>query len=1050
MATQTGGDPRKVPVMSHARLSIALLLLLAAAPARALDPNRPLLDAVHEVWTKANGLPSNGVRALAQTSDGYLWLGFDNALARFDGARFVSFDKHSMPRFDGQGATKLMASSDGALWIGSVSGLTVYRDYQFRPIPAWYHDRTATVFDIDESPGGRILVSTVNGIGVVEGDALVPFFQGRPEDAPVCPEVELIDNDSVICVGYELSRVERTHVTRLRAAEQFSGASVASTRDAQGRVWISGRSPGLLRGDGQRFDPVTDGPGLPSGIVMAMKSSSNRSIYFVGSFGLAAWHDNRADHLPAAEILNASMVSALLEDREGSLWLATDNGLQRFRDGAVVPLTKREGLPDQSVVSVFIDRNDTLWLGTNSGLYRRTRTGWQHFGVDAGLPATGPVLSLGEDNTGTLWASVVGAGLFQFDGFRFIELPRSEALREKIGSAIVPASDGGLWLGGSYGLARLQGLEATRIPVVSPGQTIPMVLVIHEAAPGSVWVGTGDLGAIEVDNGERVVWGPEQGLHGPTVVGFHKDKDGALWIAGLGLSRFKDGKLMHVPSDAGLPIAGIASMQADAGGESLWLGSDIGVTQVQIADLNVFFAGAATKIPSRTFGRNEGFRSGECSGGGQNAAARSADGRLWFVATTGVVSIDPAHVPRNDVPPEPLIETLHCGETEIDLHPPEGAPQVPPGARNCELRYTANSLRVPSAVTFRYRLVGEDRDWVDTGARRSAYFSSLSPGTHTIEVMASNEDGVVSSAPATLRFHQRPLWYQTWWFYGAALLGAGALAWGAHRTRLRAVERQRLRLEVQVSDRTRELNEVNRSLEQRVQAGIDKLRDTERLAAYGQMVAGVAHEVRHPVFALRTAAYMIGQKAQPIFEEIKLPLETMRTETDRITRLMDDLLQFAREPVLTTQVCDLRGLCQAAATSYRAVHGDTPAVQVEAPESVGAVLDRDRVTQVLINLIDNARKHAKGCTRVVLQAGDDGSHVTLRVTNDGRGISTDNLPHIFEPFYTGGGGTGLGLSIVERLIKAHGGTITVDSSIERGTCFTIALPKRPPGREEHA
>jgi signal transduction histidine kinase len=244
-------------------------------------------------------------------------------------------------------------------------------------------------------------------------------------------------------------------------------------------------------------------------------------------------------------------------------------------------------------------------------------------------------------------------------------------------------------------------------------------------------------------------------------------------------------------------------------------------------------------------------------------------------------------------------------------------------------------------------------------------------------------------------------------------------------------------------EHVRTLEEVNRDLEQRVALGIDRLRATERLAAYGQLVAGVAHEVRHPVFALRAAAYLIAQKAGELGPDLATPIRTLREETDRMSRLMEDLVQFSREPVLARATIDPSELLETTAASFRAAHGDgLPAIVVEVEPGLPQIsIDRDRMIQVLLNLAVNARRHAGGVTRIVLGAARraDGG-VRLRIANDGRGIDPAVLPRIFEPFYTGGGGTGLGLAIVDRIVRTHGATIAVESGLAAGTSFTIDLP----------
>jgi PAS domain S-box-containing protein len=241
------------------------------------------------------------------------------------------------------------------------------------------------------------------------------------------------------------------------------------------------------------------------------------------------------------------------------------------------------------------------------------------------------------------------------------------------------------------------------------------------------------------------------------------------------------------------------------------------------------------------------------------------------------------------------------------------------------------------------------------------------------------------------------------------------------------------------------LREFTEELERRVQEGIDALREAERLAAYGNMVACVAHEIRHPIFALQAAAYVLKDSIKT--EKNFAPqFAILERETARMTRLMDDLLEFAKPPSLMLSHIDPASLLQEAKEAFL-THSNEIKVDVAATSGLPkVVMDRERILQVLLNLMINARKHVTGLTKIrisaqiAVESRNGTADILFRVENDGAGISGEQLPRIFEPFFTTGKGAGLGLAIVKRIISQHHGSIHVESNVENGTIFSFALP----------
>jgi len=518
-----------------------------------------------------------------------------------------------------------------------------------------------------------------------------------------------------------------------------------------------------------------------------------------------------------------------------------------------------------------------------------------------------------------------------------------------------------------------------------------------------------------------------------------------LWIGtyGGGLNRFRDGRFTVYTTDHGLPDNVIYQILDDGQG-NLWMSSNRGIFRISKKELNEFARGKITSVASAVYGTADGMKSAECNGGNQSAGCKTRDGRLWFPTTKGVVVVDPTNIRTNALPPPVAIEQVMVDKKPIAL---DGRAEAPPGRGELEVHYTALSFLDPSKVRFQYRLEGYDESWVEAGPRRVAYYTNIPPGRYRFRVIACNNDGVWNDAGASVEFTLAPHFYQTRFFF--VLVGVFLMALGPsiYLLRVRQLKARQRELETLVAARTKELTELNRTLEQRVHEGIRKLAEAERMAAYGEVVAGVAHEVRNPLFALQAAAYVIGRQCgvscgRP---EVQTQVSLLERQIQRLIRLMNDLLEFARPRELLVTPTDPLALLEEAVETYRAEHpGTSPEIVVEASPNLPPIhVDRTRLVQVIVNLITNAATHAHGVTRVTLSVavGPD-EQVCLRAHDDGGGIAPEILPRIFEPFFTTGKGSGLGLAIARRLVTEHGGTISVESEPGRGTTFTICLPTK--------
>lgn len=1045
------------------RTTTVLALAFATTSVLALDPTRSITQYVRDAWGKKDGLPVNSANAIVQTRDGYLWFGTDDGLARFDGVHFTLFSAGNTQELEaGDDIKNLYEDREGSLWIGTPDGLLRYQEGRFT--------RFTTADGLSDSRVYSVLRDSRDTLWVGTGKSLHSFKDGRFH-AVEMGALKAMGSLSVIheCVdgtlwaaGTSLFTLEHGVLTNQSKRFHFDSYATTMVDDGDGGHWIGTRGHGVAHLKGETLTYLSTGMGFPLDWVSSLLLDRDGNLW-IGTMGggLSLHRHGVLTSLTEEDLPGGREILALLEDREGNVWAGTSaGGVARLKDSAFATFSKREGVSGQSIASVYEDRSGALWIGAmGAGLTRMERGHITTYSKKDGL-VSDTINAIYEDADGALWLGTDGAGVNRLRDGRFTIFRRAETphLPDDVIYSIVEQPESAsvkraILLGTGAGILGRNYSDLTKPFSIILGEG--EVIDLRQGLDGAIWAGTyKGLYRIAGTN-KPVKYTTSEGLSGDRVFATLEDRDGTIWIGtyGGGLTRLRDGKFTIYREKDGLGNDSILSVLGDDQG-NLWLGSNNGVIQVSKRELDDFAEGKVTSIHSRTYGRADGVRADECNG--PAGAARGRDGKLWFATHDGVAMVDPTRLRTNTKPPPLVIEQMICDEKAMT--PPHGGafPRIPAGTKSCEIHYAALSFVAPERVKFKYRLDGSDTDWVDAGTRRVAYFTHLPPGRHRFEVTACNNDGVWNQAGAQLAFDLDPYFHQTWLFYGICLAGAVLAGGGVHSVRVRRLNAQRVKLSGLVEAKTRDLEQrtrellaarddltrVNETLEQRVTDGIAALREAERMAAYGRLVAGVAHEVRHPIFALQAAAYVLGDSLRNR-EDLRSQLRTLELETKRMGTLMTELLEFAKPAALDPAPTDPASVVTEAVEVLQAEHGPgaLPVTIVSEEGLPRVVMDRGRILQVLVNLMENASKHAKGATAIKVRVALDGpSQITFSVDDDGGGILREHLISVFDPFFTTGRGTGLGLAIVRRIVSDHRGTVDVTSEPGRGARFTIRLP----------
>jgi signal transduction histidine kinase/ligand-binding sensor domain-containing protein len=978
--------------------ALAALLLLGRA-AHGVDPAHTITQYGHTAWRVREGFFSGPPTALAQTADGFLWIGTEAGLVRFDGVELAPWKPPAGTPLPDSRIVTLLGASDGSLWIGTGAGLA-----------RW--------------DGGKLTVYARTGrFGALLEDRHGTIWAGHTRALAEIPPLCRFDRDGFACLGpadglpvlYVGALLEDAHgdlwVGGERGACRWRGGEPACfdilglttladksgvfalAEDAQGTLWAGAGQTGVWQrtAEGWRHALAGADRGLESEAMLA----DRRGSLWVGATegGLRRRAAGRLDSFRPADGLSGSRVADILEDREGDIWVATSGGLDRFRDLKVTTLTPREGLTGGTILAVAAARAGGVWIAERRSLFLLQGDAVSALGAEQGLPGDGPT-SLLEDSRGRLWVGVDnGLAWHDRDGFHPVSLPDGTP----IGVVIAMQEDraGDLWAATTDPERELVRVHDEQVTEMLPRDRFDDQPVVAIAAlpEGGVLLGLRHVGLM-LYRGGRLDSYASPPRHGSALLRDLLRDPSRLWLAtNQGLFRLEDGKFDLLDTERGPPCNDLESMLEDGDG-SLWLKSTCGLFHIPAAELEAWSADPGHKVRGRLFDSFDGVQAGLPPF--TPRSARSSDGRLWFAIEEGGLQVlDPRRATDNPVPaPVRLLRVLANGQS----YEPAGPLRLPPRTRNLEIDYTALSLMAPEKVRFRYRLEGADGDWQQAGARRQAVYTHLGPGSYRFQVTASNNDGVWNRDGASFAFSIAPVFYETRWFLGLSLAAAAGLGWLSYRWRalqMRAGLQQAF--EERLAERTRIARELHDTLLQGVLSSSMQLH-----VAVGELPADSPAQHR-----LRRVQQLMAQ----VIEEGRNVLAGLRSPD----RVEDDL-----ERALSRVPGELAGRQPA-----------QPRVRVEGAARPLRPAVRDEIYRVAREALVNAFRHAAARS---VEVGIEYGAAKLRVVvrDDGRGIEAAVLRDGSEGHW--------GLAGMRERAERIGGRLVLHSRAGAGTEVDLTVP----------
>lgn len=843
---------------------LASAALICLCPLWALDPSHALTQYTHRVWQNQQGTPFGTIEGIWQTHDGYLWLGTQSGLFRFDGVEFRTgpslFPKlpnHIWVRGpgyeDSQGAQWIPTNDQGVLRV-SAGRVTEFGVSQGLP--------SNLAQCVVGGNYGQVWVCTDQGLARIDprgkGEEVHRFSaevtQGAVNVRAAClaPDGSLWSGGD----GPKLSHWTGNRFDSYKLTSASPDVSVYELLCADGNIW-AGTTSGLIRvefsGGHSTERLYTAKDGLVDTQVFALAQSRQGPLWVGTRNGFSRFRGGEFDSFRPEDGLSQSTVYSMYEDHEGWLWVGTKQGLNQFVDGRALPFTEREGLPSNNAGPLLVDRQGMVWVGSlDKGLARYDGHKFFRLNTGNGL-ASDSVVALGEDASGAIWVGT-DRGLNRLEDSRVAAtFTVEQGLPSNSIRAIQRAHDGSLWIGTERGLAFYDHGRFVSTPNSPPGA----VRAMGEGSDGNLIVAT-EQGVFvrNPSGGFREIQQGESSLR--DVDAFYLDSDGLLWMgssSGNGLRLLdKTGKITTITVADGLFDGEIFGILRDAQ-DHFWMACSKGMFSVSRPELLRFASGAIHRVNSSPYSPTDGQRVIEGRSGVQPALWRMENGVMWFSTTHGLIALEPNR--QRSVGPLPVAieDPLVNGKRETPAEVSHDAP----GQKNLEIYYTALSFYAANRTTFKYKLEGFDKDWIDAGVRRGAFYTNLPPGHFRFRVTACTVDGLCNDTGAAIDFSLASHYYQRPWFWGIPLILVALMVWLGYQLRIRQL---REKYDVILAERSRIARELHDTLIQgfsgitmALQALAGRVKSDEERETLADIISDAARclrETRQSVAGLRS------------------------------------------------------------------------------------------------------------------------------------------------------------------------------------------------------
>jgi len=893
-----------------------LVLVCMGHTAYGIDPNRELSQYIRDQWGSAKGFPGGQVYAITQTGDGYLWIGSDKGLVRFDGLTFQLFQHANTPELPAGPVLGLLTDAEGRLWIRLRSpGILRYSEGKFADVASTLEQEERDITAMGRGSNGEVLLSAlVNGT-----------------------------------LRYSKSRFVR--LAPPVALPNFLVISLAEGAD--GKIWMGTRDLGLFALNNGAISEI--GKGLPDRKVNCLLPITNNELWIGTDNGVVRWNGAEITSAGLSPLLSHVQALTMIRDRDANVWVGTATGLLRVNAQGSATFAEGKARSGLAVTSLFEDREGNVWAGTSQGIERLRDSVFVTYSTAEGLPAenNGPLYL---DAQNRAWFAPDSGGLYWLKDGK-VERLTSAGLSGDVVYSITGAKDE-LWIGRQKGgLTHLLSKGDSYVAeTYTQAQGLPQnsVYAVHRSRDGTVWAGTLSGGVSHFRAGKFTTYTTANGLAANTVDAILESADGTMWFATPnGVSSFSKGRWQTFAMREGLPSEKVNCLFEDSTG-ALWVGTDeglavhyaghfsvpakvpaslheqvFGLVEDEMGSLWIATAnhvlrvtrdnllqGVLSEHDVNEYGPPDGLHGSEGIKR-QNSVTTGPHGTIWFSLSGGISVVEPARLAKSSVPAIVHITAMAADGTAIDQRSPI---RIPSTSQRISFSFAGISLAIPERVKFRYKLDSFDSAWSEPIAAGEAIYTNLSPGVYRFRVIASNSDGVWNSAEDMIGFEIAPALWQTWWFRIAVVLALGLTALAFYRMRLHQLTRQlNVRFEERLAERTLIAQELHDTLLQgflsasmQLDVAVDQLPADSparsRLSKVLELMRQVIDEGRNALRGLRSAdggasldleqAFSRTQQELGIVEEVAFRVIVEGSSRPMQPVVRDEVYRIGREALV--------------------------------------------------------------------------------------------------------------------------------------------------------
>lgn len=1060
-----------------------MAIILAPFPSfsQVLNPEKKLTQYTIDTWS-GEELPANGIMAILQTKNGYLWLATFSGLVRFDGLEFKIYDRFNTPAFEGTGFRSLFENEQGQLYVGgngkglylktgagfikyslpfgkssnhikkiykpksedklffgTLRGLVTLKDSVYQLItPEFYKDKDFPVYDIEEDKQGNIWIATANGIYQYVNEKLLKTdWKGK----------------------------------------NLTGEIFNIEVDKDNHLWICSYDEGVfLLKEGQVIQiPELREIQRPINLFI----DSHNALWIGSEQGIGRYYNNKYSKLDASTGLSDNTINSIKEDHEGSIWIGTYyGGLSRLKDGSFTNYSTFDGLDDNTIHCIYQDLKGIIWAGTNSGVSHFKNGSF--FSLSNKFPAlkNRKIRDIYSDKDQNIWIATY-SGLYVIKNDKLFHYDISSGLVDNQVRLIFEAANKDIYIGTRNGISVFSDGKITNSISSIEGLTNTFITSITELDSNSYLIGT--TGGLHLLKDEKVsLFHPEHNLLRSTIFHTYKDKEGSIWIgSNQGLYLIKEQEIYSFNNASKLFTSNIFQVIED-NNKTFWLTSDKGIIRISKKELIDFVSGDKRTISPLLFDKSTGLRTNEITA--VSKSWKDREGKIWFSTLNGISVIDPQKIILNNIPPPIVVDEIFINGTKQDL---TKNIIVPPGNNKVEIHYNGLSYKIPKKVKFKYRLAGFDDDWQEVGDERTAKYTSLPSGDYTFDITACNNDGVWNTQEASISFFVDKAFYETYWFYLLITFCTTLAIFSLIQYRTKSIRRTKKLLERKINERTKEvlmqkeeieaqrddienknkelenahliiekqnkiLQQINENLENKINKRTSELRNaySELMVAKNELdnfVYKSSHEIKGPLARLQGLSNLALMEVKE--EKAKYYFKLLFEESKAANRIIAKLSYTHELKNIQPEITyiNIHELINEIITQLEnEISLQNIKLDISTKGCVNIYTDVRLLKNIIYNLLENAVIFQSIENPVIsIEVERKDNHIILLIGDNGSGIENEILNDIYNMFFKGSQksrGLGLGLFIVKKAVDLLEGKINIIETSRKGTSIQVILP----------